>query len=85
VEREGKWYCRTHDPEAVMAKDQARREKWDKERAADDAIQTEGAALIKRLGTGLVYYNTLRKPMGVDRAIIVPFEALDALLREAGR
>lgn len=31
VERDGKWYCRRHDPVAIKEKDNARRAKWKQE------------------------------------------------------
>jgi ferric-dicitrate binding protein FerR (iron transport regulator) len=34
VERDGKPYCSIHDPEAVKARDAARRKKWDEESEA---------------------------------------------------
>jgi len=37
VERDGKFYCKIHDPEYVKAKDEARTAKWDKEWAEKKA------------------------------------------------
>ncbi len=31
VERDGKWYCKIHDPEYIKQKDNVRQVKWDKE------------------------------------------------------
>lgn len=31
IEREGKWYCKIHDPIAKAERDKARRDKWGKE------------------------------------------------------
>ena len=45
VERDGKWYCKQHDPEAVNAKDQARRRKWDWERQLQDRRYEQGSIL----------------------------------------
>lgn len=33
----GNWWCGIHSPEAVAARDKAKRERWDKERALEDA------------------------------------------------
>lgn len=35
VERDGKWYCGTHDPVAKAARDKAREEKWKKKWAEE--------------------------------------------------
>lgn len=32
VERDGKWYCKQHDPEAIRVKDAIRSTKYDRER-----------------------------------------------------
>jgi len=44
VERGGKWYCLTHDPERVAARAEARSEKWRRERDADHARYARQAA-----------------------------------------
>lgn len=36
VVREGKWYCKQHDPVEVQAKDAIRQKKWEDEWAAKD-------------------------------------------------
>ncbi len=34
IKRGGKWFCGTHDPEAIKAKNEAQRAKWNAEEAA---------------------------------------------------
>ena len=37
VQRDGKWYCGTHDPDKVAAREAERQAKWDAELKADEA------------------------------------------------
>jgi uncharacterized Zn finger protein (UPF0148 family) len=46
-ERDGKWYCGTHDPVAIKARDDARNEKWRIERAENKAQANEKDATEK--------------------------------------
>ena len=48
VERDKKWYCGTHDPEKVKARDAARDEKWRKEGEEQEANRKRQAALNAR-------------------------------------
>jgi hypothetical protein len=56
VEREGKWYCGTHDPEARAARREAKltilRAKWEAERVVMDAARIRAKAIIAALGCG---------------------------------
>lgn len=50
VERDGKWYCGTHDPVRVKEKKDARSAKWDADMAADRAarVKRENLAAAER-------------------------------------
>lgn len=48
VEREGKSYCSTHDPEAVKKRDIEQRKKWDRESKAKQELWSR-EAFIKNL------------------------------------
>ena len=87
VTRDGKGYCTQHDPEAQKARDRVWREKYEAGRQKEDAILLEGAALAQRLGAGHVYHVSVSRlaESGHRRALVVPFEVLDALLKEVGR
>ena len=87
ITRDGKGYCTQHDPEAQKARDKAWREKYEAEQQADEAIFQEGLALAARLKAGSVYCAALGSPTRYRhrRALVVPFEVLDALLKEVGR
>ncbi len=53
-EHEGKWYCKTHHPPTVEAKDKARDERWEKEWAAKrerDALEAAQKAEQQRRAT----------------------------------
>lgn len=50
VERDGKWWCKQHDPEAVKARREAKRAKSNAEREADEALRLRGQALALKLG-----------------------------------
>lgn len=56
VERDGKWYCGTHDPVAKAARDKAREEKWKKkwaEEAKERRILEVAHALLAALEEAL--------------------------------
>ena len=84
VERNGKWYCKVHDPEYKAAKESA----WEKKRREQDAQRDEilkrGERLAKRIGGGYVFFNH-RKPMSecaYEEALVVPFDVLERLIAE---
>lgn len=54
IERNHKWYCRQHDPDAVKARDDARRQRWDDEQRTRDRTYAAASALKNRLGLGFV-------------------------------
>ena len=86
-ERAGRWYCRRHDPEAVKAKREAWEAKWRAKRDASEVIRREGDALAQRLGEGTTYFDG-RGPFSAHcyrRCLVVPFDVVDALLRELSR
>ncbi len=45
VVREGKWYCKIHDPVRVAEKDKERRKKWDAQSAANEEKWRREAAI----------------------------------------
>ena len=45
VERDGKFYCRQHDPVAVRQRDDARRVAWAAERNVEEAQRKEAARI----------------------------------------
>ncbi len=45
VERDGKFYCRQHDPVAVRQRDDARRAAWAAERNVEEAQRKEAARI----------------------------------------
>lgn len=48
IEREGKFYCRQHDPVAVKARHDARDAKWEAEWAAQTAARAAAKAAAER-------------------------------------
>ena len=87
VERDGKWYCRQHDPDSVQAQRAASDAAYRARCQEQDRIHAEGVALLKRFGKGSVYYESSGpfSRNGYRRAVVVAFDDLDALLREIGR
>lgn len=82
IERNGKWYCRQHDPDAVKARMTARDAKWKQKYDRDDSIEAEGNQLAKRLGCGTPYWHTrIRGESGMERALIVDFADVRKLLK----
>lgn len=52
VQREGKWYCAIHDPEAVKTRDAERRNKWNADwKKKEEAWERE--AILRELSEGI--------------------------------
>ena len=80
IERDGAWWCRTHDPEAVAARDRKREEKYNAERREEDRTTADMGALATRLGCGRVYYESTVRPRGYQRALVIAEGDVLALL-----
>ena len=71
VERDGKWFCRIHDPEKVKAKQEARSAKWVEEgrvaalkreiAAAEKAVVSAARAAVVR--PVVIYVESLADPL----------------------
>lgn len=57
VERDGKLYCKQHDPEAVKARQAERDAKAGARYAAKIAAKQDAAELAAQLGAGVPHYN----------------------------
>jgi regulator of protease activity HflC (stomatin/prohibitin superfamily) len=87
IEREGRWYCFQHDPEAVASQEAERtlaRARRDEEQRA---IRAEGERLAKRLGIGAQPYYRPGYPGiegGYVEALIVSYDEIQKLLERIG-
>ena len=82
VERNGRWWCTSHDPEAVATKQQKQREKYDARRQRRDRIVQEAITLCTRLGVqGHVNYDGVIP----TETVVIAFEDAERLARELGR
>lgn len=83
----GKGWCKVHDPERAKAKRAAYEAEQSARSADQSVIQIEAAALAERLGGGSVYYYQAStfKNSGHRRALVVPFDLVERLLKELGR
>lgn len=82
IDRDGKWFCRQHDPEAVKARQTARSAKWKAEQDEQKAIMSEGVHLARSLGgVGDVHFHVSRLAgeSGYRRALVIPFEDVERL------
>lgn len=88
VTREGRAYCRQHDPVAVDAKRAAKNQKHREREMEQRAILDEGHRLIAATGltNAAVFYHTLgpTSTHGYQRFLIVSFEDMAALRLVAG-
>lgn len=76
VERNGKWYCKQHDPEAVAARDAAKRAKWDEEWKLKEEANALAAAEGVRLGVKYAW------PAGLPAGYVaLHYEQLRMLMR----
>ena len=86
VEREGKWYCKRHDPEGIKARREVRRAKWEQEREESIKAQRLKAAapdmlaalnLIREYGDIYAYRAGHENPYDVICAAIAKAEGTD--------
>lgn len=87
VERNGKWWCSQHDPDAVKARQGAADAKRKAEDVANEAVKDAMQALADRLGCGQPYYRIgLRAgTSGYRHALIVTRDEVEALLTRLER
>lgn len=71
VQRDGKWYCRTHDPEAVAARRKASDDKWRREQAERDRDYEDCRAVARRLGHGTAW----RSNNGIGKGVLIQYDA----------
>jgi hypothetical protein len=79
--KDGKAYCKTHDPERIAARNAKQREKWRREWAVGDAagVRDDAAnAVMQALGPAI---PTLRQFTTDHREIRILVERHDDLLR----
>lgn len=91
VERDGKWYCRQHDPEAKKARREKSNASFAAKSRADDVIHGEASAIAGMLGVeGHAYYSHFG-PLsnhGPKRYLVISFDDCFKLverLRDAER
>lgn len=85
VERDGKLWCKTHDPEAIAAKRAAWNEKFDAEKKREADLIAEAERLCARLGVrGRIHYDGVIAK-GYTRAVVIAFGDADRLAKELGR
>ena len=79
IVRDGKHYCKQHDPEAVEAKRRARSAAWDAEWAEKSRVSRLNAAAPDLLALAYQYRDDLRHPPSAD-SITRRLAAIDAVL-----
>lgn len=83
VQREGKWYCKQHDPEKEKAKRDAQQVEWKAERDESNKNEADADKLIKRLGFGgSPYFGRRSYPdkSGYRRAIVLTFDEVERII-----
>lgn len=81
VERDGKGYCRQHDPEAVKAKRKKESEARDAEQRADERRRREAEARCQALGAGTPHYHVPWTGMGgYNGSVLLTADEADALI-----
>lgn len=86
VQRDGKGWCKQHDPLAVKARRDKSHAAYVAEQRADESINREGTAIAKRLGCGDTHYQVRhRGRSGYTRHLVISFadaERFISLLQE---
>lgn len=81
VQRNGKWFCRQHDPEAVKVRLDKRQAAWKSEERKQDVIEAEAESLAKQLGCGCSHwYNAYRGQSGYTRDVLLSFAEVKQLI-----
>lgn len=81
VERKSQWYCRQHDPEAVLARRNARNNKHHDERRADELINREAKRLAEQIQSDRAYAYMDWRTGRSQRFLVVPFEDIELLIQ----
>lgn len=86
IERDGKWWCKAHDPEHVKAKRASWHAKYQAEPASDEAIKARAQELAQALGLDGRADTDARGWHYVERLVIsfADAERLIARLRGGG-
>lgn len=77
IERDGKWYCRQHDPVAKSAKREAKDREWADKRSTERAVCAEGERIAKALGVAAdVFYHSTGaySNYGFRRRLVIDFD-----------
>lgn len=83
IERNGRWYCKIHDPEAVAARRKAWITKHASRRHIEESIKAEGNKLAVRLGTGATHYQGGIWG-GWQSALVIPFKDVETIIARLG-
>ena len=83
VTRDGKHYCKQHDPEAIAAKADARKAAFDAEQSERRRVWRFNAAAPDLLALAYQYRDDLRHPPTAD-SITRRLAAIDAALAKIG-
>lgn len=79
--RKGKWYCKQHDPEQVLARRADRDAVYRTEQQAEESIVARAEVLAKRLGCGIVHYQTrFRGKSGYTESLVITFTEAEYLI-----
>ncbi len=74
IERDGKPWCKLHDPERVAAKRAEREARWNAEHDAQKQVEASALALAAALGVGRPEYSTLSGKGGYTGGIVLSAE-----------
>lgn len=83
VEREGKLYCRQHDPEAVKQRNAERVERYHSRYEADQQRLAEAKVRCGRLGCGKPHFSS--RTLEYDGGLVLTAEEADLLIERLGR
>lgn len=81
VQRNGKLFCRQHDPEAVKVRLDKRQAVWKSEERKHHSIEAEAESLAKQLGCGRSHwYNAYRGQSGYTSDLLLSFAEVKGLI-----
>ena len=78
VKRNGKWYCKKHDPVEIAKKREAKNRQWDRERAISNAVRKCRESKLKIADAAIEYINAsnITSLAELNKAVIVYETAL---------
>lgn len=85
IQRDGKWYCGQHDPEAVAARNKALNAKWEAKWAAQEAAEKHSQSIERARDKVIAAARRVRKSVTAFPNLDTLYAAVDRLEKLEGQ